>query len=133
MKYRTEKIIDDSEWDKLVQETYGKPYIFQQQNGCVGRGLYSLTVPSEEDYDDEMPDSIPEVVNGGIRGIKFAKWLERDPKQPLSEGEEFIREDQWAIHLWWERNFYPCLGTIANDLHKKGLLEAGEYMINVDW
>lgn len=132
MKYRTEKIIDDSEWDKLVQETYGKPYVFQQQNGCVERGFYPLTVPSDVDWEEMMHDNIPENADcEEIIGVKFAKWLERDPKQPLSEDEH--GHVDWVINLWWERNFYPCLGTIANDLHKKGLLEAGEYMINVEW
>jgi len=132
MKIRTEKVVDVSEWDALVMETYGKVYSFQQQDGCQSRGVRHLTVPSDEDYDDEMPNEIPEIVNGPVEGIKFAKWLERDPKQPL-KGEKGDREDQWGIDLWWERNFYPCLGTVANDLHKKGLLEAGEYMINIDW
>ncbi len=132
MKIRTEKVIDVNEWDKLVQETYGKPYSFQQQNGCQSRGVCYLTVPSDEDYDDEMPDSIPEIVNGPEEGVKFSKWLERDPKQSLKDEKE-DREDQWAINLWWDRNFYPCLETVANDLHKRGLLEAGEYLINIDW
>jgi len=132
MKIRTEKLIDVQEWDKLVQDTYGKPYSFQQQNGCKDRGIQYLTVPSEVDYDDDYNDSIPEVVNHKEMGVKFAKWLERDPKQPLKD-EKGEREDQWGIDLWWERNFYPSPESVANDLHKKGLLEAGEYLINIDW
>jgi len=95
-----------------------------------------MAIPKSDIYKFELKTGDTEgLVNYllSIEGIKFAKWLERDPKQPLSEEEENIREDQWAIDLWWTCNFYPCLGTIANDLHKKGLLEAGEYMINVDW
>lgn len=132
MKVRTEKVVDVQEWDQLVSETYGKVYSFQQQDGCKSRGVEYLTVPSDDDYDEDMHDEIPEIVNGPEQGVKFAKWLERDPKQPLKDEKEG-REDQWAIDLWWERNFYPCIGTVANDLHKKGLLEAGDYLINIDW
>ena len=60
-------------------------------------------------------------------GVKFEKWLERDIKQSV-EG----RTD-WYISLFWERNFYPNIQTVANDLHEKGLIEAGDYTINIDW
>lgn len=133
MKIRTEQVVDVQEWDALVSETYGKVYSFQQQNGCKSRGVEYLTVPSD-DYDDDMHEEIPEIVNGPEMGVKFAKWLERDPKQPLKDDDDVEgRGDQWVIDLWWKRNFYPCLGTVANDLHKRGLLEAGEYIINIDW
>ena len=132
MKIRTEKIIDEWDWNDLVRKTYEKPYHFQQQNDCRDRGLYPLTVPCE-DYDSYMNDEIPEIVNGPEEGVKFAVWLARDPKQPLNDKTDDCRADQWAIDLWWERNFYPDIQTIANDLHKRGLLEAGEYMINIDW
>lgn len=35
--------------------------------------------------------------------------------------------------MWWVRNFYPDVNMVANDLYEKGLLEAGEYLINIDW
>jgi len=133
MKIRTEQVIDVSEWDKLVEETYGRPYSFQQQDGCQPRGNYRLTVPDKEmDFDRDMNDSVPEVVNGPKMGVKFAAWLARDPKQPPN-GEKGIREDAFGIELWWYRNFYPCIQTVANDLHAKGLLPAGKYTINIDW
>lgn len=34
LKFETKKIIDCFDWDELVTETYGKPYCFQQQDGC---------------------------------------------------------------------------------------------------
>jgi hypothetical protein len=132
MKIRTEKVIDEQEWSKLVSETYGRPYSFQQQNGCQDRGNYYLTVPNYDDnYDEDNFDVIPEIVNGPDMGVKFSKWLERDPKQPLKDQEHSSK--QWEIELWWARNFYPCIEAVANDLYKKGLLEAGEYSINIDW
>lgn len=75
-----------------------------------------------------MNDSIPEVVNGEERGVKFDVWLTRDPKQPIPE-----QTADYQLALFWERNFYPSLEMVANDLYKKGLIEAGDYTINIDW
>jgi hypothetical protein len=63
-----------------------------------------------------------------ISSAKFEKWLERDPKE--WNGKE---EDKRFLDLFWDRNFYPDIQTVANDLHKKGLIEAGEYTIKIDW
>ncbi len=126
MKIRTEQVIDVSEWDKLVTKTYKRPYSFQQQDGCKGRGNFHLSVP--DDADDYDNDSVPEVVNGEERGVSFAAWLARDPKAPLADGR-----DNYALDLWWGRNFYPNIQMVANDLHAKGLLKAGDYTIDIDW
>lgn len=121
-------MIEVQEWDDLVENTYNRPYSFQQQDDCKDRGTHNLTVPDEPmDYEN---DSVPETVNHPNMGVSFKAWLERDPKQKLNA-------DDWdspsAIHLWWARNFYPDVQMIANDLHSKGLLPAGEYVINIDW
>lgn len=75
-----------------------------------------------------MNDSIPEVVNGYEMGVKFEVWLARDPNQPITN-----QKYDWELELFWERNFYPDIHTLANDLHSKGLIEAGDYLINIDW
>lgn len=61
-------------------------------------------------------------------GVSFKAWLARDPKQPLPG-----HEDSFGLGLWWDRNFYPNIEMIANDLHERGLLKAGEYTIIIDW
>lgn len=128
MKIKSEKVIAVSEWDALVTKTYKRPYSFQQQDGCQGRGTFRFSVPGEaEDYER---DTVPEVVNHDEMGVSFAAWLKRDPKTRLS-GE--TDNDSWLIELWWERNFYPDIQMIANDLHAKGLLKAGKYTIDIDW
>ena len=129
IKFTNKKVIDCFDWDKLVKETYCRPYCFQQQEGCQSRGNVNITIPSEETYDDEMHDSIPEVINGEIMGVKFQTWLSRDPKAPLASG----REDSFGLELFWQRNFYPDIQVVANDLYEKGLIEAGDYVINIDW
>ncbi len=127
IKTRTETVIDVSDWDNLVEKTYGRPYSFQQQNGCQDRGSFRLDVPSDEaeDYDRR---SVPEVVNHSQMGVSFAAWLARDPKQKLPG-----REDSGGLYLWWARNFYPDIMMVANDLHAKGLLKKGSYTIDIDW
>ena len=121
------RVIKVGNWDKLVTETYGKPYSFQQQEGCQDRGIFHLSIPSEYDVDDGMNDDIPEEINGEIMGVKFDKWLARDPNQPVAAATDY------SVKLWWDRNFYPDIYTLANDLHKKGLIEAGDYAIEIDW
>lgn len=130
IKIRDQKIIDVSDWDDLVEATYGRTYSFQQQNDCKGRGLEYVTVPVEYPY-DYGNDSLPEKVNGDKMGVSFAAWLARDPKQELNTDDEWDRKN--GLRLFWERNFYPSVDMVINDLHAKGLLEAGEYAIDIDW
>ena len=130
---RKVNMIEVQDWDNLVINTYGKPYSFQQQDGCQLRGIINITIPDEEAYDDEMNESIPEMVNGPERGVKFDTWLGRDPNEPLKDENEKDGKEDWMIRLFWLRNFHPELQTVANNLHKKGLIEAGDYIINIDW
>lgn len=125
---KTKTVIEVSEWDALVEKTYGRPYKFQQQDGCQSRGTVPLIVPAEAaDYPN---DTIPEKVNGPQMGVSFAAWLARDPKQKLPDPDE---QEDYCLELFWERNFYPEFQMVANDLHAKGLLEAGEHTILIDW
>lgn len=128
LKIRTEQVIDVSDWDRLVSSTYGRPYSFQQQDGCKERQRYYLTVPcAGEDFEN---NTVPEEVNHEEMGVSFAAWLARDPKQKLSNPED---RQSWSLGLWWDRNFYPDIQMVANDLHERGLLDAGEYTIDIDW
>lgn len=130
LKIKVEKVIAVQDWDKFVSTTYGRPYCFQQQDGCKERGMFRFKVPLKaNDYaNDTMPEDNETVCIGGV---SFSAWLKRDPKQPLER--DICGKDQWAIDLWWERNFYPEFQMVANDLHAKGLLAAGEYVIDIDW
>lgn len=129
IKFSNKKVIEVSDWDELVQKTYNKPYNFQQQFGCQERGQHSLTVSDSDDYnDDNWPESIPDIINGNEMGVRFKNWLERDPKEWNGK-----KGDENYLDLFWERNFYPDINMLANDLCKKGLIEPGEYVINIDW
>lgn len=63
--------------------------------------------------------------------MSFKAWLERDPEQQLNSTDEWDRS--YGLGMWWERNFYPEVQMIANDLYEKGLIEAGDYTIDIDW
>jgi hypothetical protein len=133
MQYTTVKLIDEIYWSNFVSDTYGKHYRFQQQEGCQNNGSYHLLeVPNYNTDEYIFHDKIHEIVNGSNMGVKFENWLERDPKQHLKNGK-LVRDEQWAIDLWWERNFYPCVETVANDLHSRGVLDAGTYIITINW
>ena len=54
IRTRTETLIDVQDWDALVTETYGRPYSFQQQDGCYDRQLVHITIPDEcEDFENK--------------------------------------------------------------------------------
>lgn len=127
LKTKTVKMIEVGDWDYLVESTYGRTYNYQQQDGCKERGIEHITVPVEYPSDYEN-DSIPEKVSGGQMGVSFAAWLARDPTE--WNGDEMYRRFRT---VFWERNFHPSIDMVINDLHAKGLLEAGEYTINIDW
>lgn len=117
-------IIELFDWDALVIKTYGKNYSFQQQDDCKERQLVPLKVPdAANDYSN---DTIPEKINGEIMGVSFAAWLAMDCS--YKNPKKIYRDS-----MFWERNFYPDVQMIANDLYEKGLLPAGEYLINIDW
>lgn len=127
IKIRNMKVIASADLDKLVQATYGRTYCLQQQNGCAANGSsLSVCVP-EDAVADFAADSIPEEVNGEEMGVSFAAWLTRDPAAPVAGRTDF------GLQLFWERNFYPALGAVMADLHSRGLIPAGEYMITIDW
>jgi hypothetical protein len=127
LNFKTVRVVDLDEWDGLVSETYGRIYNFQQQDDCKSRGTFGFSVPYPYSADYEN-HTVAEEVNGPEQGVSFAAWLARDPKQPLSD-----HDASYALNMWWERNFYPDVSMIINDLHAKGLIEAGDYMIDIDW
>jgi len=126
VKFKQVTMIEVDEWDDLVEETYGRPYSFQQQDECKERGTHKITVPMAypEDYENE---SVPEIINGKEMGVSFLAWLERDPAQKV------IEHGYDGTDLFWQRNFYPHVDMIAQGLYVKGLLPAGDYVINIDW
>ncbi len=128
MRKRTETVIEVSEWDALVTKTYGRPYDYQQQEGGRERGEIRFKVPdvAAEKYTHK---SISEMADPRVRGVVFAQWLARDLNQQFQDKNR----NEYALLRWWDEVFYPDLQTLANDMHTKGVLETGDYCIDVDW
>lgn len=121
------QVIESHDFDTLVSETYGRPYCFQQQDGCKSRGTEYIEVPSKDEEDFENT-SIPFVVNGDEMGVSFETWLNADTKEIAKHFDS-----EFKITLFWARNFYPHVSMVVNDLHRKGLIPKGEYEIKIDW
>ena len=126
LKYTNTRTVDLGEFNNLVEETYGRTYDFQQQDGCKGRGTESFCVPMDPTGYDYKATEIPEEINGDVMGVSFATWLARDP-------EDKAFSAVYRDSMFWERNFYPCLDMVVQDLYEKGLIEAGDYTIEIDW
>lgn len=124
IKYELIKLIEDSDFDKLIEETYGKPYCFQQQDGCKDRGVHRFSVPHEPW--GEYPKEIEIEINGSEMGIDFDTWVNHDIN------DKFFGE-KWRNDLFYERNFYPEFWKLVNDLYARGLIEKGSYVLNIDW
>lgn len=127
LRINTVKTILARDWNSFVTEVYGRPYNFQQQDGCRHRGAYELSVHNE--YDPEFDagydrDTIKEDVNTTEMCVSLKGWLARNPEQPLPD-----QRDNYELKLWWERNFYPDVEVLAQDLYHRNLLPAGEYLI----
>jgi hypothetical protein len=123
---RTINLIVLSDFDRLVSDTYGRPYSFQQQDGCKGRGIEQYSIPIENPWDYENDIVSPDDEDN--MGVSFEAWLARDPSEPLPN-----QRYDWDLDLFWERNFYPSVEMILADLYKRGLIPAGELAINIDW
>lgn len=126
IKIETKQVISVQDFDDLVVATFGRPYNFQQQEGCQERQRVAITIP--EETDDFENDTVPEEINGDIMGVSFKAWLARDPKEWNGDPR-----DATHLDLFWERNFYPSIQMVANELHARGLIPAGDFVIDIDW
>ena len=130
IKYTQKKVIRVGDFDNLVIETYGKPYSFQQQDGCKSRGSFNFSIPNKWGVEDYENTEIPFVVNGDEMGVSFETWLNTTEEDI---NKHFNPNHRWEAGSFWSRNFYPHVDMIINDLHSKGLIEEGEYVIGIDW
>jgi len=127
MKITNTKLIEDSEWDKTIQKTYKRPYGFQQQNDCR-EGAFQFFVPKEDHEEEHQNQTVPDNIDDNqTMGVSFDAWLKRDPKTPLAN-----QQYDFELELWWQRNFYPDTQMLLNDLHRRKLIDAGDYVINID-
>lgn len=116
------RLIKDKEFDKIVRETYNKPFCFQQQCGenARERGIYKFEVPNKngDEENNELPLELDENDDYPM-GVRFETWIKTDRKKYDIE--------------FWEQKFYPALSYLVNDLYKKGKIKKGKYAIEVNW
>jgi len=135
-------MIDVSDFNNFVQEVYGRMYNYQQQDGCQPRGTMKFTVPQQWEAEDFEATTNPMVINGDEMGVSFKTWLETDPDIPVfgdrwdeKQGKSVFKEttEKTDQRFVWTRNFYPCVDMIIEDLYEKGLIDEGEYCLEIDW
>lgn len=130
------KLLSVREFDELVINTYSLPYSFQQQDDCKPRSTYKFSLPIKEPIRKYENETLPVIVNGAKMGVSFSSWKASDPKSYLNN---FIKEGhdaswlEFCVTLWYHRNFYPHVDEILVDLYNRGILEAGDYAIDIDW
>lgn len=136
LKFNRTKTIDVSDWDRFVCEHYGKDhYSFQQQNDCIDRGNYSVTVSSttKDPYENKTIDDMVIKCNHENMGVSFVVWRDT-PKDYFTKNNLTIDKDGYNFDgLWWDRNFYPDVEMIARDLFFKGIIDSEDFEIVVDW
>ncbi|MFE3757903.1 hypothetical protein ACFXO9_26650 [Nocardia tengchongensis] len=106
---RAVTLIWEKDFSQFVSRVYGRPYqLGRQDGGLLKDSTVEFTVPAQE-----FEWSDPSV----------AEWLAALPPD----------DRDWQETLRWEREFHPGLEAIVNDLHARGLLPAGEYLLEVWW
>lgn len=121
-------MIDEAEFSELVTRTYQRPYRLQQQLGCMPSGtLIEFATPTTADatfYGD---------VESCQPAVTFNEWLMANPQAPAPGDDEYTSTKYANLHreLYWERDFYPPLKDVVNDLHTRGLLPAADYIIYI--
>lgn len=109
LKSETVKLIWESDFSKLVSETYGRPYQFQQQGDMMGQDtIYKFSIP------DATWHPTPEDAAKDIQ-----EWI-NDPREFKYEFEA-------------ERECYPPIESVIVDLHERGIIDPGDYALHVWW
>lgn len=115
-------LIWEAEFSQLVRDTYGRPYQLQQQDGCLGQEtIVSVKVP-------DKPRTW--LADDAGRPPTLEVWVAATPPEPMTDAWD---GDLHREHLRWHREFYPELQDVVNDLHRRGLMAAGEYVIHIWW
>lgn len=142
IKVETWKVINESEFNEVVSKTYGRPYHLQQQGDMLG---------NDTTHRIEVSKDGSEGCSGG--SVSLNEWLAVDPethKFPDPRWEttgkhlpddhpskkfypEFLEPGTSYYDMHWERDFYPDMDELLDDLLEKGLIEEGTYQINVSW
>lgn len=109
LKSKTVKLIWESDFSKLVTETYGKPYRFQQQGDMMGQDtIYKFSIPD-------------------------ANWLPT-PEDAARDIATWLNDSRtFKYEFEAERECYPVFESVIVDLHERGIIVPGDYALHVWW
>jgi hypothetical protein len=115
LKMSSYKLLKAQQWDKLVQNTYGKPYRLYAQvpysKAYHWQWFYPGSIKPDESY--LSTDIIDEYDNWW--GVQFDAWV---AKPNTGQGDNY-----------WHSKCYPTLAAVAHDLLQKGLIsEQGHFI-----
>ena len=113
MNIKEVKLIWEHELNELITATYGRPYNYGRWQEMGQDTMTQVTVPEEAD----------EPWEGGPPSLE--EWLAGEPPATLT--------DAWRIEQWWQTEYCPELQVVVNDLHARGLMPAGDYVMHVWW
>ena len=123
LKSKAVQIVQHYDWDEFVEEVYAKTYKFKKQPDKLFTRMQFITVPLAE-VEEYKNTKIPFEPFPLQFGVSFETWKNSTPEETL----QHFKFD-WDDDDFWECGFFPHIQMIAHDLHAKGLLEAGEYVI----
>ena len=107
-------VLHESEFSNLVRQTFERPYSLQQQGDMHSQESFiRFDVPAELEWEHEP---------------SLETWLATTPPDPEDHSMA-----AFTNRLRWDREFYPDLQDIANELHARGQLDAGTYVLHVWW
>jgi hypothetical protein len=140
LRSRDVKLIDVHDLEELIRSTYQRPYsvIYGGLAGSFGDGnhqetMLAVTVPAPPDLDElTHQEYYSDYERKNFVRPSFDEW--RDQPEPevttyerTAAGE--LRPRRWDL----EREYACALQPLLNDLHERGEIEAGEYVIHIWW
>ena len=110
-------VLHESEFSDLVRQTFERPYSLQQQGDMHSQESFvRFDVPADREEEEHW------------QAVSMEEWLAATPPDPEDRSMEAFTD-----RLRWDREFYPQLDSVANELHARGQLDAGTYVLHVWW
>lgn len=106
IKFEEVRMVDSSEIDRVVESIYQLPFNYQQQNieNDIKDSFEYWIVPREDRY---------------LEGLSIEEWTKEDKPNTPNYKRTF------------ERTIYPDFQQVLNELHRRGLMPEGKYIISI--
>lgn len=108
---RTYKYIDMRDWNDLISTVYGeRPYNVQQADFLPQDSVIFADVPNGWFMDEDLEGELE-------------NWL----------GQPLPAEDDSIARMRFQRESTVSVDALLFDLHKRGLVDEGKYLIHIWW